>query len=400
MRIQAGRISVVVFISIAFLVSCGSEEFSSPRGKSARENLSLPTRFEAILSISDPMERTREWLVFLDSLQPSDAQQVGEQFGESVGRLDEAAAILIGSWWTEVDPLAALHAGAGWHWDGKRLGIRIVLRRWAALDPRAAFGILQEMPLKNEQDLQNAAGALATGFFEADPVPDRSELGRVLGTLTPLSDPKSRHVAFDALIAGMITRWGLDESQRFVDGMSAGPQANIHRDFSLRFVSQFAGIDPKRAVAWLDGVAPGETGANLRRRLGARWARFDGPAAMQWASGQPTGKDRDMIMEHTYRNFVSSDETAAVEWMHERVNDDALTPALPMFLARLSRSQPEQAAEWVSLVEDPKGRRIAALNVARAWLRADESAARDWLPESGLSPRDRASVLARLNSPN
>ena len=103
---------------------------------------------------------------------------------------------------------------------------------------------------------------------------------------------------------------------------------------------------------------------------------------MTWASQQPAGSGRDAVVEHTYRNFVNSSEEAAVEWMRERKGDVALRAALPMFLSYFARSQPEQAADWLTLVEDPSGRRVAAMNVARGWLQLDEPAANPWIARS------------------
>ena len=380
------------------MVSCDFGGDHSPYRETDLAGLSTPERFDAIVAISNPLQRTAQWLEFLADLQPSDAQEVDKRFDESVGRVDEAAAILFGSWWAGVDPLAALSAVGDWPWDGRRLGVRVVLRRWAADDPKAAFGILREMPIRDEVVLQNATRALATGFFEGDPVPGKPEVDYVLSVIKPLDDPKSRKVAFDALISGMLTSWGVDESLRFVDELVAGPHANIRHDFSRRFVSQFIAVDPERAVDWVAKFTPQAERKHLRRRLGARWARFDGPSAMIWAAGQPAGEGRHKLVEHTYRNFMSSDSPAAMDWMLERVEETALTPALPMFLARFARRQPEQAAEWITLLSDARGRKVAAMNVARAWLRADESAARDWLPGSGLSPRDQAVVLREVQA--
>lgn len=380
------------------MVSCDFGSGYSTHRRADLEGLPTAERFEAIVAIPNSLQRTAQWIEFLGDLQPSDAKEVGNRFKKSVGRVDEAAAILFGSWWAGVDPLAALKSASGWPWDGGRLGVRVVLRRWAADDPKAAFAILAQMPLKDETVLQNATRALAAGFFEADPVPGKPEVDRVLTVIKPLSDPKSRNVAFDVLISGMLRHWGLDASQNFVDTLHARAHANIQRDFSHRFVSQFAAIDPERAAAWIEEKAPGDAGKGLRRRLGARWARFDGPSAMTWASRQPAGSGRDALVEHTYRNFVTSSYEAAVEWMGERKDDVSLRAALSMFLAHLARSQPEQAAEWLALVEDPRGRRVATMNVARGWLRADEPAARDWLPGSGLSPRDRAAVLREVQA--
>ena len=394
------RFSVITcLISAIWAISCGlGTEHSAHLGA---DLTGLPTaeRFEAIVAIPDPLQRSAQWIDFLGDLHPSDAKEVGDRFDKSVGRVDEAAAILFGSWWTGVDPLAALKSASGWPWDGGRLGIRVVLRRWAANDPKAAFAILGEMPLEDETVLQNATRALATGFFEGDRVPSKADLDHVLTVIKPIADPKSRIVAFDALILGMSSYWGLDAAQDFVDTLHAGPHANIERDFSHRFVSQFASMDPERAAAWVEETAPGDAGKHLRRRLGARWARFDGSSAMTWASQQPAGSGRDAVVEHTYRNFVNSSEEAAVEWMRERKGDVALRAALPMFLSYFARSQPEQAADWLTLVEDPSGRRVAAMNVARGWLQLDEPAARDWLPGSGLSPRDRAKLVRELKTP-
>ena len=387
-------------IAPLMLASCGSPDVDA-RGPAADLSGIPPIeRFDAIVALRDPVDRTYQLALLLYDLEPSDAEAVDSRFKASVGRLDESAGILFGSWWAGFDPVAALQSGARWPWEGGRLGVRVVLRRWAASDPMAAFSILGEMPLREEAELQNATRALAQGFFDADPPPGPAELDLVLEILSPIPDPKSRHVAFDALLAGMADRWGIDETERFVDEMPQGPHAGIFRDFSRRFISVLAATDPVRAVAWVERVAPGSEGKFLRRRLAARWARTGGASAMSWVLQRPPGEDRDDLVEHAYRRFVQADNLAAVNWMLENAeaNADALDPALPLFIGRMVREQPARAAEWVERVQDPEGRRIAALNVARGWLKRDEQAAKAWLPDSGLSLRDRNNVIREVQS--
>jgi len=381
------------------MVSCG--DYGSKRHHDG-SNLGVndtKTRFGSIVAISDPVERTQEWVLFLRDLDPADADGVGALFSGSIGRVDEAMAIVFGDWWAATAPLAALQTASSWPWDQERLGVRVVLRRWAADDSKAAFAILPEMPLLEQADLQNATRALSQGFFDAEPAPRQADLGEVLTLLKPIPDPKSRNVAFDALLSGMTSRWGIDETERFVEMLPDGPHAGIYRDFSRRFVSALAGVDPVRAVGWVEEVAPGPEGKFLRRRVAARWARSDGASAMTWVLGQPSEEDRDDLVEHTYRRFVQADNNAAIDWMRENVDEVRLEPALPLFIGRMASEQPAQAAEWLDRVSDPEGRRIAAMNVARGWLRRDEDAARDWLPESGLSSRDLARVLREVQPP-
>lgn len=379
-------------LTIGILTGCGSDRASDPRGVDLDFSRGIDATFNAITHNQNPLERAALWVEFYASIDPADAPRVGDLFKKSIGGQDEVSATLLASWWAQHDPRGALKRAYSWPWDDRKLGTRVVFYEWGRSAPEEALQGLAGLPGLVSGQIQSAGGAFVRGFVDSGAAPS-AELASFIEGIDVLKDRVSM---IETLISGLSARDGLKATEAYVGSLDQQVAPDLTKQFFRTFVGVAAIRDPDEAKVFVEKYADSVYGKHLRRRLGARWARFHGAEAMEWARALPIEDDRDDVVEHTFRNFVFADRSAATLWMHERHDDPSLEAVLPMFLAVLAKQDPQQAAHWLPRVSDAEKRQRTTEKVVKEWLRTDPEAAMAWVDASELSPRVKRSLSKLL----
>lgn len=390
---SAGFRALLLFLAAGTFGACGAEQAEIPRGGSLDLTQGLDEAFSAITGNPDTRQRAAQWVEFFSSIDPSDASRVAELFKRSLAGQDEVSATLFASWWAQHDPRGALGGAYRWPWDGRKLGTRVVLYEWARVAPQQALEGLGGLPGLGAEEVENAGRAWVRGFVASGSAPS-SEAALFIERI---DDLMPRALVMETFIKALASRDGLEATREYVESLGERDSPGLAREFFRVYAGTAAASDPAEAKAFVAKHADGVYGRNLRRRLGARWALSEGEDAMEWARVLPVEDGREDVVEHTFRNFVYKNRARAIEWMREHHQDPALEGVLPMFLAVLSKQDPEQAIHWLPRVSDARKRQRTAEKVVKEWLRKDPEAAMVWVESSELPPHVKRS-LSRLRA--
>jgi hypothetical protein len=180
-----------------------------------------------------------------------------------------------------------------------------------------------------------------------------------------------------------VLRDGVEAAFRWAEGLPDSEdefKLNVFR----RVASSAAEVDPQAAAAWAERHADGEHGLQLPRRVGTRWAKRDPESAMRWLSTLPESWNRDDGVRETYRTWLRLGGDRPMEWLRNAELEPWLDPAVSLFAKKLSYEDPEAALEWAGRISDEEIRWGTVGVIARAWLMADEEAAKAWIDGAEL----------------
>jgi len=197
------------------------------------------------------------------------------------------AVVLLADWWARLDPTGAFE------WiQRERMGMTpavttAVVRAWAGRDPEEAARAIEG--IANRELHRTSVDALVRGWNDS---------GRpgLTAYLVALPRGIERQRAISLVARSKVHREGVEETFRWAEALPDDPDGfklNVFR----RVASWAAEVDPQRAAAWAERHGQGEYGKGLYRRVGTRWARQDGLAAMTWLATLPAGPRRDVGVE-------------------------------------------------------------------------------------------------------
>ena len=376
MQTNAFPIARVAVLTLVLLLSGGCGEGPDSQVSPSAD---AEARLRAILELPTALPRAAALTALLQSLGPRDVPAVARAIDHGRSDMDEVAGAVIASWWTSFDPETAYAHGVESTVTGNALWRRTVLQEWALSDPEAVLRVVQEIPAGDPERVRDATRALISGWFYTDAPPDP-----LLPLIEPLPLGRARNETIDRFLNAMAEHRGVEATIEFVEAMGEG-EANFKLQFYRRLATAVAQRDPQRAIAWAQEHAAGPYGANLLRRVGARWGWVAGEPAMEWALGLPASEERDGIVRETYRGFRMRARERADAWMRGQQPSPVLEPAYGIYLIGVARDDPREALRLLDGVVDEtlKDRLIVA--VARSWMKTEPEAAETWLQGAGLS---------------
>jgi hypothetical protein len=345
--------------------------------------LGVAAEVREVLLNPDVLERTADLARLFQELGPESIDEARGAYDSVFMDLGEVDLVLLAEWWARHDPEAAFE----WtlrEWQAAHPAVvGMVLRAWGRSDPAAALLRAQQFPMAILR--RRYTDAVISGWEE-------SGQPGVLDYVESLGSGHDRQRALYTVARRKVLRDGVEAAFRWAEGLPAGEdefKLNVFR----RVASSAAEVDPEAAAAWAERHADGEHGLGLPQRVGSRWAKRDPEAAMRWLATLPEGWNRNDGVLETYRTWLRLDGDPAMAWLREAELEPWLDPAVSLFAKKLSREDREQALEWAGRISDEELRWGTIGLIARAWLLADEEAAKAWIDQAELPELYRQKIF-------
>ena len=132
------------------------------------------------------------------------------------------------------------------------------------------------------------------------------------------------------------------------------------------------------AMSYYDRLQSAEDKTIMADAIANALADQDVDAALAWARANETGDTPELEMQ-VLQNLAQRDLPRAIAEAQNAVNPQVRNSMLATIIQVAARSNPQQAIEYVSLIENPNMRDDAAHQAIQTWLRIDADAAVDWL---------------------
>jgi hypothetical protein len=298
--------------------------------------------------------------------------------------------------WAHIDGGSAMQAVRSWEPRSRSdLGIRIVMREWAASGAKIeAAGFFQTL---NDPEIRRiAAGPLVRGWVLAGDLEGARGIAAQLWSLEPPIDVS------EAVVRGVLQARGADGVLAMVDEL---PDLTLEEAGFDRRVAQvslsLAGLEkPEEAAlryAEFEAQGDGDTSwlGGALKHIATPWIRSDAPAALDWLTQRRASEERDRALMDGMRVYALSDlegakarvsTPAPADDAHAREVEQLLLDPL---LRRWARVDPEAAAGSLARVTNPAQRANLASRIAFFWAPKDRAAAEAWLASQDLTPEQR-----------
>jgi hypothetical protein len=381
-RPAAVRLGAVCWFVVLILAlgGCGGEG----QHDSKVERDSVIQHWTELFEIEDSLERTAAMAQFVTSLEPADADAIGEILTTRYGRNRAIDELILWNAWSRLDPAAAAARALVVRTPlAQSLRADVVLE-WALRDPRAtaAFFEIDERPMRIAL-VRGWYASGAPGLSEYVLTSDPGRFGQdLLGLYTAeLSADKGAEA-----VAGWL------DSIRGQSEITQIVITNAHR----KGIMAMAMADPEAAIAYCEIHCDGRYGNTMRQRLAERLGVLgEAKRAVIWLEGAVDADqiERGQAARQAVRSWLRSDFDAALDWADEafgKYKDESwFLPPARLVLTVYSRRDPNKALDWVDIFTDPQDREDALVRIARRWLELDEQAAESWLETSPLDPEAR-----------
>lgn len=362
-----------------------ADELSDEITRSLRETRTFP-RASALVPL-------------LEGLTAENVEGAARAFGASAGEDDPFDLGLFLGAWAGLDPVSAMQEVESWPIQSRReLGIRLVIREWAAsgrqLEAGGYFDSVTDPAVRAV-----AAAPLVRGWALSGDAQGALELARRFW------EREKRRDVVDPFVQGTLRRSGAPEAIRLAGELDPRSGDEFDQRVVRRTIDLAAREDPQAAAAFyvdLTTTGPVPWLAGCMRRLAGLMRNEDSRAALEWLLARPESPERTEALKETTGTWAKRDLDAAWAWFQQsRATawvDEAstLTPTdsalLTGILRRMARVRPEEAAEWV-LRLPPGPERIEMIRrVAYFWSMRDRAVADRWIGSLMLSPAERARV--------
>ncbi|MBK7948533.1 MAG: hypothetical protein IPK00_07250 [Deltaproteobacteria bacterium] len=398
---RSGWLVAAAVALVAFYVGkgLGPAPIGFPDPSDARDAAAMEAAVAEALAEPRAFPRTSALIRLFEGLTTENVEGAARAVEARAGEYDPVDLQLFLTAWTHLDPSAAMRAVQGWPIRSRReLGIRIVMREWAASGRQIEAGAYFDT-LTDPDQRELAAGPLVRGWALA------GDAEGALGLALRFWEADGRRDVIDALIRGVLHTRGADgtfELARRVDPKTGGEFAQRVAQTALNLAGR---SDPRAAAAYYDelaGTAPAAPWlvSNLPRIAGL--LRNESPElALDWLLPKAPGPERTRGLMETAGTWAKLDFDAAWAWFEQHAESarDAqaeLSPTDSAVLAglvrRMARIRPVQAAPWALRLR-PESDRVEMLRrVAYFWSASDAPAADAWIAGLALDANDLARI--------
>ncbi len=339
--------------------SRANESSSSSKGASTNR----ASRFVAILSNENPLERNRALLAFIDQLGPGDFKQaIADLRKLDLSDSREGEYLLLLSAWAEADPLAAL-AYADQETDDE-FASQTILTTWASKDPEAA--ILWAQSNHEGSDANPYLSGIIRSLAASDPI-------RATELLATMPKSTERGDALDFFLPHLIQQ-GSVATQTWIAGLA---DEALRNGAMLRVASDLAVTDPAGTAAWLLANPSQATDRRIDDVYGT-WASQDQAAALSSFAALPAGEARSDALRGLVSATAATNPQAAVTLM-DRFPTDVTDRVVQNFIWQSYDTDPTIAASQISRIQDEHGREQMYRRVLSNWIDTDPAIAQAWI---------------------
>lgn len=325
-----------------------------------------------INQLSNPLERSRQLLLLIDSLSPGDFAATLASFDASnlSGRRFNEYSMLLSAW-TKADPAAAIqYAQTSKNAEDST---KQVLASWASSNTDAALAWARANHTGDGANqwltgiIQGIASSNPTKATEIlKELPYSAERGQALQSIIP-------HIA--KLSQSEINSWlsGLQDEQLYNGAVNA-------------LASTLSEQDPSAASQWVSTLTDTEQRKTAVARVISSWTKQNPVEALVWLETLPA-QEQAVAEPGFISTYASSDPNAAADWLDARAGSENYQELLQNFALGSTNSDPVLALNYGNEIEDERSR---ARTVGRALWRLnsqDKEAAQNWIQNNEVPER-------------
>jgi hypothetical protein len=304
--------------------------------------------------------------------------------------------------WADTNAPAALEWAHSLPSQAERMAVtNQVIVKWAQNDPQAATQFADQHP-----ELSGAVfGEIASAWFQRD-------FTATTNWVASLPDGEKKNAAQLALVEtwaqndpkGMAAyALGLPAGEIQTQYLTAAGRALAIRDFpgtvallqplsdaALRqtiLESAARHCDPLQLNQWAKYIATMPVGDDQQaaiKGLVASWAPADPETALNWLIAFPATNAQPELVSSVIHAWSESEPAMTAKWLARLPPEIPSEGMVSAFLEGAAAKYPEVAAQWTQSVTDETKRQKCQIEVARQWLKTDESAAMKWIESLGL----------------
>ena len=163
-----------------------------------------------------------------------------------------------------------------------------------------------------------------------------------------------------------------------LDRILASGRSGLSRSEIYSAMRGVAAGDLDVAMSYYDRLQSAEDKTIMADAIANALAGRDVVAALAWARSNETGDTPELEMQ-VLQNLAQHDLPRAIAEARNATNPQMRNRMLATIIQVAARNNPQQAIEYVSLIENPNMRDDAAQQPIHTWLRTDADAAVDWL---------------------
>jgi hypothetical protein len=329
--------------------------------------------------INDPMERTRQWLLLVDSLQPNEFEAFVAAYraeGISPERMSEYAVLLTA--WAKVDPLTALDYAT--KNTGNPFARQTILSAWAGVDPDAAIAWAKSNH-QGEGGNPWMVGVIKGLAFQ------NPELASSLLQQMPRS--VERGDALNQLLPALISEKGMDGTREWITSLQ---DSALKEGAMTRFAERTIQTDPAGTADWLIANPSQATNRMLDDALYVMADR-NPQEALDYFNKLPAGELRSNGLRGIINATAIKEPQQAVALMNAH-SADVTDRLVEQFVWHSFRQDPAAAVSQIERLTDPGQQEAMYLRTLSRWMERDQNAATNWANNHPLPD----SVRKRLNA--
>jgi hypothetical protein len=334
-------------------------------------------RLDLFAEITDPMERARSWMDFVDSLSAEQYADVVKEFrdrGMNSTNLSEYAMLLSG--WAKVAPLAALDFAT--KNTQNPFAKQTILATWSQSDPAAAI------QWARDNHKGEGANPYMVGIIRGLAFQDTAQAERLLKEM-----PKSveRGEGLDALMPALLKQ-GTESARSWATNIT---DEALREGAMTRMANATMDKDPEGTANWLVANPSEATRRNLDDTV-YRMAEKDPSAAMQFFQDMPAGENRSNALRGVVNATASKSPKEAAALM-DRYSSDVNDRMVQQFVWHSFQEDPQVAVSNIGRLGNEEERNRMYSRTIEWWMQKDQTAAFQWMSNNQL-PQN---VVDRLN---
>jgi len=237
--------------------------------------------------------------------------------------------------------------------------------RLADESPAKAIAFINSM----DQNVKQEEMVSWLAFHMAQRDPERAASYAVLFDSPRYKDNYERIVARNIAVAN---------PAEVLDRILLSGRSGLSRSQIYSAMRGVAAGDLDVAMSYYDRLQSTEDRTIMADAIANALAGRDVDAALAWARANETGDTPELEMQ-VLQKLAQRDLPRAIAEAQNAVNPQMRNSMLAAIIQAAAQSNPQQAIEYMSLIENPNMRDDAAQQAIQTWLRTDVDAAVDWL---------------------
>ena len=330
-------------------------------------NASATESIGKISKITDPYDRQRALMEFLDTLAPDQFAAVADEFQKlnHYGNTGTEMELLFQAW-AKADPTAALTYIDENPETGRNRGD--VLSTWASSDPAAAEKWALD---KHQGDGPNPYMASVIRGIAAHDIPNASRLTASM----PLS--RERGQAIDAMAKALLID-GTDAAFAFPDTIK---DEHLKGSFVMMIAQNLSQKDPQAAADWVASMENGNVQERASANIANRLAQVDVRKAADFVNSlKPEAKANAATA--TVPMMSRDDIAGTARWVSTLAGTPGYDRVVESFVWSCDERAPEQSAAWIRGVSDTNQQTRLYHRMLGNWAQKDPAAVRNWVAQN------------------